>query len=368
VRDDKGELVFFGKVHLWVGGAIQLDAYRGDGLFNVDEDGDWDSTSYIRRGEGILRGSVFDNGEIKLQYDFDSKEYRNLYWRWTSDAEAGSLTVGNQKEPIGLDYMMGSKFTTALEPSAPTSAFGGLRSAGIRYDGRTTLESKDNPFKIWGDSRTYVTGSLGLFGEDIENTNDTDWALTGRVSMGGNKTKNSGYHLGASASYRHGEYDRIAPRPGLEDVSRIDLAQPEADTIMLAGLEGMFTIGSLHGQGEVFYSDYSGGEVDADGWGAYSQVGWLFGGKRRLYRPNWGLWAPIDAAKQQVFEVFARASLTHGNDDLNSSNELGLLTLGGNWYYHSFRVSANVLVADTKRDVSDEDDGYAFALRLTYLF
>ena len=69
-----------------------------------------------------------------------------------------------------------------------------------------------------------------------------------------------------------------------------------------------------------------------------------------------------------MFEVFARASLTHGNDDINSSNEFGLLTLGGNWYYRDWRVSVNILLADTRRDLNDEDDGQAFAVRLQYLF
>jgi phosphate-selective porin len=102
--------------------------------------------------------------------------------------------------------------------------------------------------------------------------------------------------------------------------------------------------------------------------GGYGQIGWLFGGKRRIYRPNWGLWAPIDAAHEQVFEVFGRVSLTHGDDDLNSSNELYLLTLGGNWYYRQFRVSTNLIFADTARDISGESQGNALALRLEYIF
>ena len=368
IKNDRGELVLFGKMHLWAGGAVQVDAYYGEGLFTYDEGGGSDSKSYIRRAEGILRASLFENSEIKAQYDFDTDIFRSVYWRYVFDSSARSVTVGNQKEPMGQDWLLGSKFTTALEPSAPTSAFSSYRSMGIRYNGSTALASKDNPFKLWGDSRTYLVTSIGLFGEDIENTNDTDKAVTGRISMGANKSENSGYHLGVTASYRDGEYDRIAPRPGLQDVSRIVLAEPEADTQALLGLEGMFTRDSLHSQWEVYYSDYSGGEVDAQGWGGYGQVGWLFNDKRRTYRPNWGLWAPIDAAHEHVFEVFGRVSLTHGDDDLSSSNELYLLTLGGNWYYRKFRVNANIILADTKRDLSNESNGHALGLRLQYLF
>lgn len=368
VTNDKGEVVFFGKLHLWLGGAIQLDAYVGDGLYTLAGGGDTDTQSYIRRGEGIIRASVFGNNEVKAQYDFDSNIFRDLYWRWLSENGSQSVTIGNQKEPMGQDWLVGSKFTTAMEASAPTTAFSGYRSRGIRYNGSTPLAAKDNPFKLWGDSRTYLTGSIGLFGEDIENSNDTDWAVTGRMTIGGNKTAMTGYHLGASASYRHGEFDRIAPRPGLDDVNRILLARPDADTMALAGLEFLYARGSLHGQAELYYSDYSGGEVNAEGWGGYGQVSWLFGGKRKQYRPNWGLMAPIDASKGHVFEIFARASLTHGNDDVNSSNELGLLTLGGSWYYHEIRISANAMLADTKRDVFNESNGYALALRFQYLF
>ena len=136
----------------------------------------------------------------------------------------------------------------------------------------------------------------------------------------------------------------------------------------LAGLEFLYAHGSLIGTAEVYYSDYSGGEVNAEGWGGYGQGAWLFGGVRKQYRPNWGLMAPLDASEGHVFEVFARASLTHGNDDVNSSNELGLLTLGGNWHYREIRISANAMLADTKRDVFNESNGYALALRFQYLF
>ena len=80
------------------------------------------------------------------------------------------------------------------------------------------------------------------------------------------------------------------------------------------------------------------------------------------------MWAPINAANKQVFEVFGRFSLTHGNDDVNSSNDLSQLTVGGNWYYRQFRVSTNLILVDTKRDLNDEGSGHAIALRLQYLF
>jgi phosphate-selective porin len=370
VAGKDGDLVLFGALHLWIGGALQYDVYQGEGLFTHAEGGNSDTDHYLRRGEGIFRASVFEHSEIKIQYDFDADLFRDLYWRWLSNSRSQSITVGNQKEPLSLDYLMGNKFATAMEQSAPSSAFYSSRSMGIRYNGWATLESENNPFplKPWGDSRSHVTGSIGIFGEDIENTNDTDLAITGRISMAGNRTAKVGFQLGASASYRDGEFDRIDPRPGLQDANRIPLAHFEADTQALIALEGAYRHGSLHGQAELFVSDYSGGEVDAQGWGAYGQVGWLFGGKQRGLEPRWGQWAPINASDGQVFEVFARFSYSYGDDDINASNELMLLTLGGSCYYKRIRISANLILADTERDIADENSGHAIAARLQYLF
>ena len=368
VTNAQGELVLFGRLRLWAGGAVQLDTYSAKDLFTFGQGGDTDSDAYIRRAEGVLRASVFENGEVKIQYDFEAGTFKNLYWRWLSNANSSSTTVGNQKEPMGMDYQVGNKFATAMETSAPTSTFGSYRSTGVRYNNWDTLASDDNPTKWWGDSSTYVTSSIGVFGRDIEDTNGTDWAVTGRVTVGGLVSASGGFHLGASGSYRHGDFNRIAPRPGLHDVNKIPLATQDADTLAVVGLEAMFVSGSLHAQLESYYGDYSGGEADADGWGSYGQVGWLFGGKRRPYQPRYGTWGPINASKEQVVEVFARISNTRGNDENNSSNELRLLTVGGNWYYHQFRVSSNLLYADTKRNVMEQSDGFALALRFQYLF
>jgi phosphate-selective porin len=368
VADDAGDLVLFGGLHLWVGGALQFDGYRSDELLSLSNNGSQESDTYVRRGEGILRAQIWDLGEVKVQYDFEADIYRDLYYRWISADTSQNVTLGNQKEPVGLDWQMGTKFSTAMESSAPSSAFGRDRSLGIRYNRWQALDSDKTVFDLWGDNRTYVTTSLGLYGEDLENTNDTNWAITGRISSGARRTEDSGFHIGFSGSYRDGEFDRIAPRPGLHDANRVLLATPEADTQALAAVEAMYTRGSLHGQAEFYFSDYSGGDIDGQGWGGYGQVGWLFGGKERTYRPQWGLWAPLDSDKGHIFEVFGRLGYTRGDDSENTWNALALLTLGGNWYFEKFRGSVNLIFADTRRDVSGSDSGDSITARITYLF
>ena len=154
----------------------------------------------------------------------------------------------------------------------------------------------------------------------------------------------------------------------MQEPSRITLAQPQADTQAVVGLEALYLRGSLHSQLELYYSDYRGGSVDGEGFGGYAQVGWLFGGNQRPYRARWGLWGPISHKTQHVFEVFGRFSYTRGEDDNTTWNDLRLLTLGGSWYYRQVRGSVNLVVAETRRDVEGESTGNAIIARIQYLF
>jgi phosphate-selective porin len=264
---------------------------------------------------------------------------------------------------------MSSKFLTAMERSAPSSAFKKTRSQGVRYNHWFELAGDDRLLDIWQGDKTYMTTSIGIFGEDFEDTNNTDWAITGRLTGGSQDAANNrGMHIGFSASYRDGEFDSISARPEIQQTDSIKLASMDADRQAILTGEMMYSLGSLSLQAELYFSDYRGGDIDATGWGGYGLASWMFDGHQRTYRPSQGLWGPISAGDAHIFEVFARTSYTHGNDDVNSSNSLGLLTLGGSWYHGRYRGSANLILAGTKRDLDGEDSGTAVSLRFQFLF
>jgi phosphate-selective porin len=368
VEGDDGDVVLFDALHVWIGGAVQLDAYSFDELFNANAGGESKDDTSVRRGEVIVRSTLFDWGELKLQYDLKSNVWRDLYFRRVNEDKGETLTIGTQKEPMGLDYLMGNKFGTAMERSAPATAFGSFRGSGIRFNRWFDLSSEQQWLSFAGNEKTFVTATLGLFGQDIENTSDTDIALTGRVTFGRGRLKGEGTHVGLSASYRQGQFDRINPRAEVFDSNRITLASPDADDQAVVALESMISRGSLHAQAELYYSDYRGGDIDGEGYGGYVQGGWFITGEKRAYRPKWGLWAPLPHADKSVFEIFARLSYTYGDDDVNSSNALAVATLGGNWYLRQFRASLNALYSEVDRDYLGEDSGFAVMARLTYLF
>jgi phosphate-selective porin len=263
---------------------------------------------------------------------------------------------------------MGNKFGTAMESSAVATAFGSFRGAGVRINKWFNLAPEDQYFSFGNKKHSYITTTLGIFGQDIENSSTTDVALTGRVTVGRMKEKGVGLHVGGSLSLREGDYTRIAPRPGMHDVDRIRLATFDADQQAVVALEAMTTRGPFHAQAEFYYSDYRGGDIDGEGYGAYVQAGWFLNGGERTYRPKWGLWAPVKQSGKGIFEVFARASYTYGDSNLTGSNHLQLFTVGGSWYWRQVRVSLNGLYSKVDQDINDEDSGLAITARFQYLF
>jgi len=110
---------------------------------------------------------------------------------------------------MGLDQLIGNKFSIAQERSAPTHAFGAWRSLGLRLHKAFQIEGADRVLDIFDDEATFVTTSLGVFTEGINADHDTDIAITGRLT-GGRERDGIGIHLGLSGSYRQGSFNRIS--------------------------------------------------------------------------------------------------------------------------------------------------------------
>lgn len=254
-----------------MGGAVQLDGYRHSDLLNLHGEGTRTSAE-VRRAEIIFRASVFERGEIKLQYDLAETLFRDVYWRWQLNDRDATVTVGQQKEPMGFDYLTGNKFGTAMERSSATSEFSSFRSFGARLNKWVDFGDER---KLADFSATRATVAVGIFTRDIglDNANDTDSSITGRVTLGNAISGERGLHIGAGATWRNGDFDRIAPRPEMHIAERILLAEPDAEQLITLALEAGASFGSVHGQAELFASNYGEGNVDGEGWGAMPR--WL---------------------------------------------------------------------------------------------
>lgn len=368
VLEDETGLVIGDALRVWVGGALQYDYYNFDGIYNYSSGGDRREGGSVRRLEGIFRSSLYDWGEIKAQYDFDDGVMRDLYLRWVSKQPNTPVTVtlGNQSEPMGLDLTMGNKFSMAQESSAPSHAFGDWRSLGLRLHSAFQLERSDRPLDIFDDEAAFLTTSVGVFTSDIEDSHDTDAAVTARVT-GGRQRDGIGIHVGVSASYRDGVYDRIRFRPEVQEADRITLASPRANTLGIVGLEGAYNRGPLHLQAEAWYAGYH-GRINGYGGGAYLQGGWFITGQSRDYNPRWGVLAPPPSNGKLSAEVFARVSHIRGDDEVNGWNDYLSATIGTNLFYRRLRGSINLLYGESREPIGAEGDGFAVNIRAQHLF
>lgn len=277
-----------------------------------------------------------------------------------------TITVGNQKEPIGLDNLSGNKFEMAQERSAPTHAFGRWRSRGVRLHRAFQFAPEQRKLDIFSEDAAFVTTSIGVFTDDIDHSHDTDLALTARLT-GGREKNDVGMHLGLAGSYREGDFYRVSFRPEVREADRITLARPDANTQGIIALEGAYNNGRLHLQGEAYYSDY-GGRIDGYGSGGYLQAGWFLTNDGRDYNARWGIQAPHRSNGRYSAELFSRFSATRGEDDINGLNSYKSLTLGANLYYRKLRGSINVLYGESREAINGEEDGLAYVVRAQYLF
>ena len=81
-----------------------------------------------------------------------------------------------------------------------------------------------------------------------------------------------------------------------------------------------------------------------------------------------GIWGPIKQRREHSFEVFGRFSYTSGDADDASDNQLGVITLGGSWYYRNIRGSLNLLYSEVNNDLNNEDSGLGAGARIQYIF
>jgi phosphate-selective porin OprO and OprP len=361
-------LVLFDALRIWMGGAIQYDYYNFDGIFNHSGEGGRREGANMRRLEGTLRSQLFQWGEIKAQYDFDSGQFRDLYLRWVSELPETpvTVTIGNQKEPIGMDNLYSNKFSIAQERSAPGDALGTWRSQGVRLHKAFQLKAGEHRLEAFRDDAAFVTTSVGIFTEDIESSHQTDVAVTGRITTGRSKD-GVGRHLGFSASYREGEFYRVSFKPEVREADRIVLARPSANTLGLAGIEASYNKGRLYLQAEAMYSEFA-GRLNGYGAGGYLEAGWFLTQDRRVYNSRWGILAPHRPAGRYSVELYGRLSHTRGNDDENGWNDYKAVTIGTSLFYRKLRGSLEINYGETREPINGEADGLALTIRAQYLF
>jgi len=305
-----------------LGGRIQWDYDDTDSDDDAKDSKEFD----VRRARLFVSGHVSD-WAYKAQFninDVSGTQYEDLYIRYTGFGEKANLTIGNQKEPFGLEEQTSSKDISVLERSAMTEAYVPGRGKGVQLHGK-------------GSNWTY---GLGVF--ESEDSAD-DLAVTGRATYTPIVSDSTLLHLGLAFTTRDGE--------------------TSGDEFESIGIEAAYVAGPIHVQTEYFNAED--GNADVDGY--YIQIGYVITGEMRPYKD--GLFKKVKGtARTGAWEVVARYEDGHGkySDVGLGTDEGSQYSLGLNWYANS-NVRLGLSYMEGETDTSNLD-GKEFRFRTQFTF
>lgn len=364
-KGDLGVETADGKNSFAIGGRIQVDYNSYDGVINKGAEGETGSDLFFRRARLALKGKIDGVWKYKMQFNVneaDGGDVEDLYIAYTGLGSLAQLTLGQQKEPFGLEELTSSKYITAIERSMPTNAYAPGRNVGLKLNGHQGM----------------MTYAVGAFRQGNGPDNEMDLALTGRVTAAPIASGSNVVHLGAGFSQRDGEFNDINARLGVRGGAgktankyAASYISGDADEQQVWNIEGAVVSGPVHVQAEYFDSSLSGrnGAPDLDSSGYYAQAGWFLTGESRPYDTGDGAFGKVaPSSSGGAWELFAR----YDNMDADSAAGISLptgesantMTLGANWYANkNVRVGINYVRADTDQAINGEDSGNALVAR-----
>jgi phosphate-selective porin OprO/OprP len=362
---------------LKVGGRLQNDwawfdqTTENEAAFENVQDG-----TEFRRARLSVSGTVYDYVIFKAEYDFagagsiatDGKAAKEValkdaYFGVTGIPTVGTLQIGHQKEPFGLEALTSDDFTTFMERS--TLVFGsavsdrntGLRQQNAYLDGRLTVMS-------------------GIFrGTDDGGRDQQDGRYAGTVRVTGlpwkNEEKQGLFHLGGAYSYRNspGAVEiKTAPSAHLAAVSdpavALTTGKITTDVGQVFGGEAAVVYGPVSAQGEYALASLDAPLADDPSFQSYYAFLSVFvTGERRAYKASEGCFdrvSPKNNFRKGGFgalELVARYEFVDLNEKDITGGELTDITVGANWYMNpNARVMVNYVHSSMENVGTDAVD------------
>ena len=330
-----------GKFETTLGGRVQVDGawYQED---NVDLDGE--NGTEFRRARLFVQGTMYDVWDFKGQYDFagNEAEIKDAYIRYTGFPF--KITVGQFKQPFGLEELTSSKYITFMERALPTEAFATSRRIGVG-----TNYAADN----W-------TLAASLYGREEGDDTDGDqgYGAGARLTWAPWNEKTQVLHLGIAGAWEDPNDNdmRFRARPESHKTSTrlVDTgAIPDPDQFTRLGLEAATVLGPFSLQGEyitVAAESETVDDADFDGWYVYGS--WFLTGESRKYKKGaFSRVTPHSTVGKGggigAWELAVRYSTIDLEDGDTFGGEQDNITLGVNWYATKYvRFMANYVMAD----------------------
>jgi phosphate-selective porin OprO and OprP len=329
-----------------VGGRLQLDLAIYDEDVATLNDG-----TEFRRARVFVEGELLEDWSFKAQYDFaeNSITMQDAYIRYTG-LPAGTLTIGQFKQPFGLEEMTSSRYITFMERALP-NAFAIGRRVGIGYAN-------------FGD-RFGIQASVFGQSAGAGDNGDEGFGVGARVTFAPLRTDDRLVHFGIAISTESPEDDiasavrfRERPESHVSDVRLVDTGTiTNVDSIGRLGLEAAAVFGPFSLQSEYIAASISRGsgfeDFDLDGYYVYGS--WFLTGESRPYS-NGAFGRVSPAAESGAWELALRLSELNLNDGSLAGGKERNISLGVNYYLsRNLRFMGNYVIVDTDASAGDDD-------------
>jgi phosphate-selective porin OprO/OprP len=379
-----------------IGGRTQIDAVwlqsDATGLVGAGGVGEADAVA-IRRARLTFRGTMYETQSWTVEYDFVNSFNANtglqgasevlgnvinvpaptdLWWAIKEVPFFGTITIGNHKEPLGMEHLTSSRFLDWMERSylqdAYTGPFNNGFTPGISFHNWTEDE------RITWNLGGYKSGN-NVFGFD---TGDGEYAATGRLTCLPYYDEASGgrylVHFGLSATYRDTDEGRQRIRsraslrngPGALNPTLADTGTFFADNQTIAGAELAAVWGSLHLQGEYMASINREAVVGGTNIGSYFSHGgyaealYFLTGEHRAYDKRYAafgrrgqetlenaFWVRSDDGPlfgKGAWQLGVRYNRLDLRDDGLDGGLIQDVTVGLNWFWNpNLRLQSNYI-------------------------
>jgi phosphate-selective porin OprO/OprP len=359
-----------------VGGFAQVDA----GSFNDDRKDHPDGTN-VRRARLSVSGTITHDFNYKIENDFagNASALTDVYLEYTG-LKPVSFTIGQFKEPFGLETLTSDLFTDFVE-RASTNLFSPDRRIGAMVSANGELV----PIGFW-------TASLGAFGSGTSSTASTDDEardITGRLTWAPVAGKTEALHFGIAGSHRipDSATDSFSFASRAEnqfssassDLSVNTGTITSVDSVNLLGLEAAAVYGPASVQGEFVRAAVNRNTgLEPTFGGYYVEASYFLTGESRNYnaktarfdrvKPKW----PVDFKNGNygAWQVMARYSDLDLTDKTFRGGELRDTTFGIKWLPNSnVMITANYIISNSDNfAVTPNDDPRIWVLRTQFDF
>lgn len=313
------------------------------------DDTQWESGTEFRRARLYIGGHIYNNVAFKAQYDFagGDADFKDAYIQLKKIPVIGSLKIGRFKQPVGLEELTSSKYTTFMERAMVMEAFVPSRQSGFMI-GDSAMDNR----LYWSVSTFRVTDGYG------DDYGDNKMNFAGRLVFLPYKEDDNLIHIGVSyASLKpNGDSARFRARPEmhLAPARLADTGSIASDNVGLYGVELATVFGPFSLQGEYVGATVSNLEgADASLSGYYVFASYFFTGEHRPYKK--GTFSRVKPASTfgsngpGALELAVRYSALDLDDGPVSGGEATSTTVGLNWHLNTnTRFMFNYVMAERK--------------------